>query len=129
MRSLFAAIVSAVVGAAGVSAAFWFAESVVPQGDVVIPFEIGRGVTVLAVLLVGAVLVDRGRAIYAAGFLAGSGLAWALHEAHPLSLCQSDVLYRPCTGTEVGSMMLPVVLLLVSAVVSAVVFARPRRSV
>jgi hypothetical protein len=91
----------------------WLAESVVPQ-VLFVPLE-ARSLTILLVVFVGGGLVARrGRVFEAAALLAGAGAAWALHEVGPLSLCQSDLLYRSCTVSEVASLTLPAVALLIA---------------
>lgn len=102
------------MGAAIVLAAIWLSESVVPQ-VLFIPLA-ASGLTILLAMFVGgSVVARRGRVVEAAALLAGSAAAWAIHEADPLSLCQSDLLYRPCTASEVGSMALPPIVLLIAA--------------
>ena len=114
MKLSYGSLAAAFTGAATVSIAFWLLESVVPQVWFV-PFEASTLTILLAILVAGAVVARRGRVFEAAALLAGSGAAWAIHEVQPLNLCQSDLLYRPCTTTEIGAMALPAVVLLVVA--------------
>lgn len=112
MKLLYRMLASAVVGAGVVAVAFWVFESVVPQWSPV-PFEASRIAMLIAVLGTATAVARWGFALEAASFLAASGAVWALHEARPLSVC--DLSYRPCSVGEIGSMALPVAVLLVSA--------------
>ncbi len=129
MKPLYRFLAAALVGAAIVLVAMWLAESVVPQ-VLVVPNEAGKVASLLVLLLGGAVIVRRGRVIEAAALLVGGGAAWALREAQPLSLCQSDMLYRPCTTSEVAWLAIPAVGLLIAGLilmVSALLRTRPSR--
>ncbi len=114
MKTVTQDLAAAVAGGAFVWAGFWLVESLLP-GFVFLPPEAGRLVILVAGLAAAALIARRWPILTAAAFLAGSGLAWALHEVHPLVLCQSDALYRPCGTSEVAWMVLPSLLLLLLA--------------
>lgn len=123
MRPWLQALAAAVGGGAAVWGAFWLVESVLPQA-VSVSLEADRLFILLVPFSAAAVLVGRGRLVEAATLLAGSGAVWAVHEIHPFMLCQSDLLYRPCTVSEFGWMVAPAVLLIACGAVAAVVARR-----
>ena len=124
MKQLYRSLGAALVGAVIVLAATWLSESVLS-----LPLQT-YALTILLVLFVaGAVLSGRGRIRDAAPLVAGSGVAWALHAVSPLRLCQSDLLFRPCTLSEVAWIMLPAVVLLVAgSILLGSATTRARRS-
>jgi hypothetical protein len=121
-------LVAALAGAATVWLAFWLSRSVLPQVWF-IPWE-ASALTILALVLVtGAVVARRGHQLETVALLAGSGGAWAVHEAYPLSICQFlGFQYTPCTATEIGSMTLPPIILIIAAVGLLTSALRMRRS-
>jgi hypothetical protein len=123
MRPWLQALPAAVAGGAAVWGAFWLVESVLPPA-VSVSLGAGRLVILLVPFSAAAVVVVRGRLVEAATLLAGSGAAWAVHEIQPFMLCQSDLLYRPCTVSEFGWMVAPSGLLIVCGVVAAMVARR-----
>ncbi len=118
MRKWYQTLLAAAIGAALVWAGFWVVESVAPP-LVSIALEAGRLTMLVAVVLAGSIIARRGSIPQASALFAGSGAAWALHEAEPLLLCQSDSLYRACTQSEVSWMALPGIVLLLAALALA----------
>ncbi len=118
MKTWYRNLVLAAIGAALVWAAFWLVESVAPQ-VVFVPFEAGRLTMLGVVVVAGMIIARRGGVGEASVLFAGAGAAWALHEANPLLLCQSDSLYRPCTLSEIGWMAVPGIVLLLTALALA----------
>jgi hypothetical protein len=109
VKPLYRSLAVALGGALIVLVAFWLSESVS-----YVPLE-ARSITVLLVVGGGGGLVARrGRILQAAAFLAGAGAAWALREFQPLSLCQSDLIFRPCTVSEAAWMAVPGLVLLIA---------------
>lgn len=130
LRTLPLSLAAAGAGGAAVWIAFWLFESILPQVFGSIPLVASSTTMLLAMLLAGAVLARKGFIVEAAALFAGSGASWALHVVHPLGICQSDLLYRPCTSIEIASMVIPVIVLMVAAVgllVSAVAWTRRAR--
>ena len=118
VRNWIQALIAAVAGGALVWAMFWLVESILP-GWLFLPMEVGRLAILVATLGVPAVLA-RLWPLSAAAFLAGAGIEWALHEVNPVTLCQSDALYRPCTTSEIAWMVVPpIVVLLIPAATAA----------
>ncbi len=127
MRIVLGSLAAAVCGGTAVWIAFWVFESIVPQGPISIPLEVSSLAIMIAVLLAGTVLVRHSHVVEAAALFAGSASSWALHSVHPLTICQSDSLYRECTASEIAWMALPaVVLLIASAGLSASAVVRKR---
>ncbi len=117
-----------VAGVAGVLAALWLFESVLPQWFY-IPIEMRAPAMLLVLLLVGAVVVRSGRPTVAAALVGGAGIAWAYRAIHLLGLCASDLLFRPCGPDEIAwSVVPPALLLVVSAVLLASATIRGRAS-
>lgn len=101
-RSLGASL----AGAAAVLAAIWLTRPVVPE--VLFVPDQASNLAILLVIFGGAgFLVRRGRILEAAALLAGAGATWALFAVRQLTVCQSDLLYRPCTLSETAWMALP----------------------
>jgi hypothetical protein len=125
MKSWLQTLVAAVAGGAAVWVAFWLLESVLPE-VINVPREAGLLTVLLALLAAGGFLVRGGQLVEAAALLTGSGAAWAVHEVQPFGLCQSDLLYRPCTVSEIGLMVVPPVVLIVCAAVVATLAHRRR---
>ena len=108
VKVVYRSLGAALVGASTVLVALWLSRSVLPSASPwFIPLEAESVTILLLVLGGGAVLARRGGISEAAALLAGAGAAWALSEVDPLILCQSDMLYRPCTVSEVAWMALP----------------------
>ena len=129
VKVVYRSLGAALVGASTVLVALWLSRSVLPSAiPWFIPLE-AESVTIL-LLVVGAValLARRGRISEAAALCAGAGAAWALSEVHGLILCQSDMLYRPCTVGEVAWMALPGPALGIAGLVLFYGRARPRPS-
>lgn len=118
MKRWYRTLVAAAIGAGAVWAAFWLVESVAPH-VVFVPLEAGRLTMLVVVVVAGMIIARRGSVGEASALFAGSGAAWALHEAYALSLCQSDTLYRPCTVSEIGWMAVPAIALLLAALTLA----------
>ncbi|MDQ6796141.1 MAG: hypothetical protein M3067_15260 [Chloroflexota bacterium] len=104
-----------IAGGAAVLIAFWLVQSTLPMA-ISIPSGIGELIISVAALVTAGFLIGRGRTGLSAAWLIGAGLAWAIHEIHPLSLCTSDALYRPCSVAEITWMVVPAIILLVAAV-------------
>jgi hypothetical protein len=122
------ALAAGLVGATVVWSMFWLEQSVLPEA-IHLPLAIGR-LLILGSALAAAWLPARRWPTFVAGItIGGAGLGWAFHEIHPLVLCQSDVLYRPCSSSEIGWMVLPAVLLITLGGVVAAVALRHSRAV
>src|SRR4029077_5050884 len=107
-------LIAATAGGALAWVMFWLDESLLP-GSVALSLEVSRLLLGIA-LLAGAAFIGRSLgALGAATFVAGAGLVWAVHEFHPLTICQADTLYRPCTTGEIGWMAIPPIALLAIA--------------
>jgi hypothetical protein len=117
------ALIAAAVGAALTWGMFWLEESVLPEVAIYVPLAAGRLLIMGVILATTWLALRRWPMLAAAAVLAGSGLGWALHEIDPLLLCQSDMLYRPCTSSEIGWMVVPpiVLVLLAGGTLAAVV--------
>lgn len=118
MKTAIQALVAAVVGAAVVWTMFWLVESVLPN-FAYLPWEAQR-LLILVAVLAAALMGLRGSIPTAASLIGGAGVAWALHEINPLSLCPSGALYRPCTTGEIAWMVVPPIALLLIAGATAV---------
>ena len=94
---------------------FWLEESILPEVAIYLPLAVGRLLMTGSVLVAAWLAVRRRRTLNVAATVAGAGHGWALHEISPLILCRSDVLYRPCTSSEVGWMVLPPIVLILLA--------------
>lgn len=81
-----------------------------------VPLPIGELSISIAALAVARILMQRGWPIISAAWLVGAGGAWAIPEVHPVSLCASGSLYRPCTEAEIASMVVPSVVLAAVAI-------------
>ena len=119
MRRLAALAAAVIAGGAGVPIAFWLVQSVLPMALSVPFFPMGDLIILVAALAVAGLLVHRGWATVGAAWLIGAGGAWAIQEAHPLSVCASGLLWRPCTDAEIVWMVVPAVILLAAAAVLA----------
>jgi hypothetical protein len=129
MSTAYLSLAAALSGVAAVWAALWLFESVVPDLLPLIPMETSSLIILVMLLVVGAVVARAGRTLQSVAFLAGSGTAWAVHEVDPLSLCQSGALFRPCAPLEYTAMVLPpLVLVVTAAVVAASAVLRTRSS-
>jgi uncharacterized membrane protein YiaA len=130
VKPIYRTLAAALVGAAIVVVAMWLSESVVAQG-LSVPLEVGSLVILLVLFVASAVLSRRGTVLGSSALLVGAAAAWALRVVNPLSLCQSnDMLYRPCTASEVAWMALPAVGLLIAGSIlltSALSRKRPSR--
>jgi hypothetical protein len=123
-RTLFAAI----VGATLVWGMFWVEESVLPE-VISLPLAVGRLLMLATVLPAAWLVARRWPSLVAASILAGAGLGWALHEIDPLRMCQSDMLYRPCTTSEIGFMVVPaIVFVLLAGAIAAGALREKRRT-
>ncbi len=128
MRDIARAFAAGLVGAILVWAMFWLEESVLPAVAIYLPLAVGRLLILGSILAVAWLVLARRRPTLIAGItLAGAGLGWALHEMDPLVLCQSDLLYRPCTSSEIGWMVVPAVLLIILGGAVAAVALRHSR--
>ena len=115
MRLYMRWLIAALAGGALVWALFWLVESVLP-GSVALSLEAGRLLMGIAVLTASLFLGRALGALSAASFVAGGGVIWAVHEIDPLTMCQADTLYRPCTNAEIAWIgLVPFVLLGISA--------------
>lgn len=103
-----------IAGGTAVLIAFWLVQSVLPMA-ISIPSGIGELIISVAALVTAGLLIGLGRTSLSAAWLFGAGLAWAIHEIYPLSLCTSDALFRPCSAAEISWMVVPAIILLVAA--------------
>jgi hypothetical protein len=124
MKALYSIVLAGGAGFAGVAAALWLLESAVPL-TVDVPFEASRLVLMVGLLGIGWTLGRLGYVLAGASFLAGAAAMWAFHEARPLALCQSDLLYRPCTGSEMAAMVAPAIVM--AALAAGVLLIRTTR--
>ena len=128
MKRLYQPVVAALAAAAATLTGFWVAETVIPSALPITP-DTTKVVLLLGILLASTVPLRGGQVAMAGAVLAGSGLAWALHAIDPISRCQSDLLFRPCTiGDVVVLAGPPALLLLACAFLFVVTVARTRPS-
>jgi hypothetical protein len=113
MKLRYRSLAAAVIGASTVLVALWLSRSVIWFAS----REASTATILLLVFGSAALMARRGRLAEAVGLLAGAGAAWAVSEVNPLSLCQSDMLYRPCTASEVAWMALPALMLGIAGLV------------
>lgn len=113
VKRLFRAILPAVIGVVALSFVSWRGE--LSLQALAVPLDTSHVTLLFVVAGIAFVATRRGFVVEAVSLLAGSAAAWALLEARLLGLCNSDLLYRSCTATEIGSMAFPVFFLVGSA--------------
>ena len=126
MRAKTRAFAAVAFGGTLVWAMFWLVESVLP-GAVSISMGIGRLTMLIVLLAVALGIGSWWQTPGAAAFLFGAGLGWAVHEIGAIGLCQSDLLFRPCTVDEIAWLVGPPVALLLVAGGALVTARRGRR--